>query len=1007
MSVEQMIFTDRPKGKGLDPGASGYQIAACSSGVDPDIRSLLSSICIHYGQAVYGNEVIPRTAKEKETKWRKQITILDSVPEEILKEFPEIWSYDRLRENLFALTRVNYVGLSHDGRFGNFFAHSLIFAPAVLSAYRDNPLSLTRSNLFLSSDTVDGTELPVLSDLGSAVTGRINGQILRHSPYRDHLPDLVSALTAATPSTRPLIVCLANWREALSFVEELVNLLPRYARCRVTVCTYESDRKWLPSTKGGRPPGLIAAHSVLVLCGKDGNSFDLRLDEYQSTFAIFNFVDNQFSELGEPRKFAQFAADCVVDGKMKQLQQHHKIVEQLGYEQNYDVWDALVPAAVLLEDKPTPKILAEGIHVVIAQVTQPSQIETVLGWILPHIRLLAQQDDAAGLKLLDADLSILVNKQLSETESGFAQGFISEVQGMASNALAEGHGRKAEALLAICGSARERILLELSKDALAKPDVALFAPTNPEDQKPLINLLLDTLRLAEKISEETFPFAQLLIATFRMARDTNLVAYIWECLGDTLVKPRLSGQWDAEKQKLVADIIKYVPADKCPDGYVWLNIEFLKVTKPQGENLLARLVDLTRISSRCTRSTEFTSELLLEVERQFFDTEERAVALGRMTESAQNTASEEGLFKAYRDAMKKVIANRHNSIRLKLADAGVVQVLCRELLEEILPWSEEDSRRKFQDWQGNVLSRPQIMENLCQQVTNLLKDSVQIKGVLPLAECLIPKQQGGAPVSKGLIALYNAVVFALPLQPLSDKWNQLLASPLAGLLPKAEGRLRVLRFLRHIEGKAKTPNWSTTEFPCNDDRCRDISSLNEDEKKIVLKWCIGTFVNSGVTTPQEAQGLVRLLKDVGEKSVEAVALAVEQLLDNRDPVTYVLAATAFTTCGLKDPNNLENWASIVGTIIKRFDRKTVRLFEEHLEKRFYQQDKNYDKCMQRISEYAGFSYRQSAAQTIQTLKNNVEVAQDTGIMDKATNFLRKFMGKSKKFQPSVSNKNKQ
>ena len=34
MSVEQMIFTDRPRGKGTDPSAAGYQVKACSPGLD-------------------------------------------------------------------------------------------------------------------------------------------------------------------------------------------------------------------------------------------------------------------------------------------------------------------------------------------------------------------------------------------------------------------------------------------------------------------------------------------------------------------------------------------------------------------------------------------------------------------------------------------------------------------------------------------------------------------------------------------------------------------------------------------------------------------------------------------------------------------------------------------------------------------------------------------------------------------------------------------------------------
>lgn len=47
---------------------------------------------------------------------------------------------------------------------GNFFAHALVFDPNALAPHGYNPLALSHSDLFLSSDSSEGTTLPALAD---------------------------------------------------------------------------------------------------------------------------------------------------------------------------------------------------------------------------------------------------------------------------------------------------------------------------------------------------------------------------------------------------------------------------------------------------------------------------------------------------------------------------------------------------------------------------------------------------------------------------------------------------------------------------------------------------------------------------------------------------------------------------------------------------------------------------------------------------------------------------
>ena len=41
MAVEQLTVTDLPRGKGVDPNRAGYQIKACSAGLDDRTKQLL------------------------------------------------------------------------------------------------------------------------------------------------------------------------------------------------------------------------------------------------------------------------------------------------------------------------------------------------------------------------------------------------------------------------------------------------------------------------------------------------------------------------------------------------------------------------------------------------------------------------------------------------------------------------------------------------------------------------------------------------------------------------------------------------------------------------------------------------------------------------------------------------------------------------------------------------------------------------------------------------------
>ena len=342
MRIEQLTYTDLPPGKGLSPGG-GYKIKACSEGLNAETRNLLSNIVRHYGEAVY--RFAPRAAIEREMEWRAHARELDNIPPDILGGFPAIWSYDRLNDDLFALTQVRYIGWTHDGRTGNFFAHALAFSPDSLEMYGYNPLVFARLAPFRSRDNSDDTRLSALS-LAAPASIQTDYWKLREAPYRDYLAAMISALCGAVSETRPAMVCLADWRQAAPFAEALIGCLPPTARCRTTLCTHESNRSTAP------------AHHLLLLCGEDDPSFNLRPDEYSNKYSIFNFVGSQ-CESGELSPYAIFAAECMENQQMEKLERHHECIEQAGFGKDVSKWEIGLPGVripALPEEGPPPPV---------------------------------------------------------------------------------------------------------------------------------------------------------------------------------------------------------------------------------------------------------------------------------------------------------------------------------------------------------------------------------------------------------------------------------------------------------------------------------------------------------------------------------------------------------------------------------------------------------------------------------------------------------------------------
>jgi hypothetical protein len=945
MAIEQMTVTDCPAGRGFDPTAAGYQIKACSPGLTPEERLKLKRISERYGEAVYADA--PRAARAREDDWRQQGAGYVAFPSEVLREFPVIWSYDQLSEERFALTRVGYAGWTHDNRTGSFFAHSLVFAPEILEAVRWNPLALARAGLFESRDTSEQTSLPALPDsgVGTAAAGAPNQRILLNAPYDDQLEAMLSALCTASPATRPMLVCLPEWRPGGSLIEVLLELLPPAARCRTTFSTYESKRDWLPpGPTGERPTGMNAPHHLAAFYGGEGISLRLLPHEYQAKFALFNLVDHKHSDNIPARRYASFAASCLRDGRLARLAEHHMLTQRLEAGRDIDAWDKLIPAVGVLDPSLDPQEL---------------------------------------LAAAEALLSV-----------GTAEA-IPEVRDLAFSAIKESRARTAGALLKAFGQAREAVLLAALKQVLDTPEATL-APAPAPDRAALTDLLLAGVAAAQKAPETGPPLEWLLVACFSAAREAARLPEVWATCGNSVVKPLLAGEWTAQTRPLARKLEAILTPEEGPDGNAYLNLKLLEAGGLAEAQFIAGLDKVARASPRCSDPTKVAAELVRIARARFKDPPQRtAEVLGRLAEMAeQQVGGPSTLFQAYREESDGLEGRQHE-VRRKLADEGVTHILCREMIEELLPWEEKESADKFRsNWAPLLKTRGKLTDTARAEVARRLPGMRTPEGEFPLAERLLPDPQDRSATEPGAIALYDALALALPLRPLSDKWRQRLPHIPGGLSRLAAARLGLMRFMREVEEASGRDTWSILEFPHTRPEWRNVRELEPEEKQKALKWCVHTLDCVGLSAPEEAGGLLAVLEAAGKRTAEDAADAIEELLEGRDPVSAVILATAFARGALEGSRSARDWSGVLKAILERFDRETRKLLREHLEHRFSRRDVGYAFRLEDLYRDLGWPAPKAAAKPRAAAEGAVEGGSEPGIVEKAWGWLKRARGGS-------------
>jgi len=938
MPTEQMTFTVVLGGKGLDPSLpTGYQIKGCSPGLrkDPALRGRLASICTHYGHVVYdAKSPVIVAAMRKESAWyRRPQQPPQAFGPQVLDEFPVVWSYTQLDHEFWSITRTCYRGPCPDGKPGNFFSHALVFRPEELRRHGYNPLALCRSGMFMTCDEGDSNELPSLADLGNASSGCTDLALLDRSAWQDHIGAILLAMARARTGGRPAVLCMPNWREVPAFVEGLLALLPPSTRCRTAICTFENDPHWMPQLHDAQQRGATAAHHLLVLCGDDDKIWNLYAEDYGSRFAVFNFVGGRFSQLSEARVFAAFTVDCLQRAQFHKFEQYHRFMERFNIEADVDKWNQLAQVMGLIDVRLRPQELPTAADALVALAKDASQAAAALDILLPWVPELAATEDHEALRMVATRLVALADRMPAEFAA--LQPVVKMIRPLAAGALAAGRGRLLAALLQGCGAEEDTVLLELAKNLPAGGDAGWKQTADVRDQDALYDLLRRALELAWTKRSADPMILPLLVHVFRAAKGAAKTMEAWR-QDASIVRSVLQGPWDEQRIQLIEKLACYLAADVCPQGHAWLSMELLVAEEPEGKELLDRLQGIAEACGKCPEDTEIIARLLGWVGRTLKATDVLAVALGRIAEVTVDATFLQKVLDLYRRAKQGASAEQLGQVRRQLAAAGAAKVLLYDVVDETRPWSE-GGQKKLQSLLKEILgANPNILSGLCGELGAMLGRAESREHALILGQQLI--KFNPRPDDAGIARLLAATVDAIPFGPLPDEYRKLLADLPGKMKGPAVGRLGFMKFMADIDSASTGPGWSLAQFAHEQAAWRETHCLSPCEIAQVGEWCEDHLLRLRVETPADALHFVDLLQAVGRSSAEQIIELIQRMIKDRDPVTLVNMATAFTYCDRTNSRHpaQTTWAALRDTVLATVSRKTNRLYKAHLAQLLYQ-----------------------------------------------------------------------
>lgn len=339
MSFRQLYYTACEKG--LSTGA-GFQFNAASPDIEPATLQRIERL---------GSYSPPNSSPLRPT------------PEE-LRRFPISLFFHTLNDAAgVVLGQARYVGQMADGRYGNFFTHTLISDAPYADFFRDDqllPIETWLSECWVTKEH-DSTVLPELEKIpfGEAVSFANVQTFLRDPARRDILPRYLSAVAEALKTSRRIILIddnenVAFWIAAASYV------LPYHLVLRLTFSTYVQN-----------PYNTDA----LITGTTEDSTFNFAPHEMDHLFSVFDIKGGRFTGIN-PDGFALKAAYLYQQTYAEVLTGFPVFVEQTAPNLPVEELDDALSTYCYFENRHVPDV--DDVRVLV--------------WSSRHVKTLADKD---------------------------------------------------------------------------------------------------------------------------------------------------------------------------------------------------------------------------------------------------------------------------------------------------------------------------------------------------------------------------------------------------------------------------------------------------------------------------------------------------------------------------------------------------------------------------------------------------------------------------------------
>ncbi len=267
------------------------------------------------------------------------------------------------------------------------------------------------------------------------------------------------------------------------------------------------------------------------------------------------------------------------------------------------------------------------------------------------------------------------------------------------------------------------------------------------------------------------------------------------------------------------------------------------------------------------------------------DKQDRALALGVVAATVRVREVRPEVLRRYDQAVGELGDDERNYLLGELAQEGCSQPVARVLYTLLAAQAKSGVPLSLGEHEDLLIAHPRIADDLCGVVGHGLSraEGDAVAPFLAVAPLVLATSPTDVPAGRGTLALWTEAAQRLPMEPLPDNWQQLLPR-LPPETPRGNAaRLQTMVFLRYVSDLARAADWSLAKLPRDHSVFTDaLPLLPQDERDMVMAFCLNTFAGKGISSRQEADDLMALLTAAGHDTPDQVRAAVDIVLAGQD-----------------------------------------------------------------------------------------------------------------------------